>query len=236
MHAGRRAHAFLDELVEGGAGGALREERQHDVPAVAVRESLVGCELRGMTAEAALQIVLGRRQLVAGDGHHVLVGVGEDVLVEVVADAGSMGEQMLHGDAIVDQREVTAEQRSRRRVEADLVALDHRHERQGRQPLRSTGDAELRLRRIRNAEPAVGHPGRTLERDDSGAVDAHRSREPFVGHDPFDRFPEPVRFAVDVLHTVQRSTPCACGRRRFRDAHAPFARRCAPSMWKGRQR
>ena len=96
--------------MEGGAGGALREERQHDVPAVAVREFLVGRELRGMTAKGTLQIVLGRRQLVAGDGHQVLVGVGEDVLVDVVADAGSVGEQMLHGDAVVDQREVIAEQ------------------------------------------------------------------------------------------------------------------------------
>ena len=99
VHAGRRTHAFVDELVEGRAGGAFREERQHDVPAVAVREPLVGRELRGMTAEGALQIVVGRRQLVARDRHHVLVGVGEHVLVEEVADAGSVGEQMLHGDA-----------------------------------------------------------------------------------------------------------------------------------------
>ena len=204
VHAGRGANTFLDEVVERRTGGALRDERQHDVSAVAVRESFIRWELRRMTAEDA-HVVLGRRQLVAGDRHHVLVGVGEDVLVEIVADARAVGEQMFHGDAIVDQREVVAEHRPRRRVEVEFAALDQRHDRQRGEPLCSAGDAELCRRRVRDAEPTMGHTGRTLERDASHAVDAHGSRESMVGHDPFERVLQSVFVHLGVRHGMQRA-------------------------------
>ena len=47
-----------------------------------------------------------------GNRHDVVVDVVAGLLVEVVADAGAMGEQLLDGHRVVDEREVVAEHAS----------------------------------------------------------------------------------------------------------------------------
>ena len=84
---------------------SLGDQRQHDVAAVAVREALVGCELRRMPVENG-DVLLGGRELVHGDGHQVVVDVEVALLVEVVTDPRAMGEQMLDGDVVADERKV----------------------------------------------------------------------------------------------------------------------------------
>lgn len=56
------------------------------------------------------QVLLGRRELVDGDRHQVLLEILLDVLVQVVADAGPMGEQVLHRDVVADQGEVASQE------------------------------------------------------------------------------------------------------------------------------
>src|SRR5215216_529767 len=85
------ADAALHELVEGSAGRALRDEREHDVAAVAVGKALAGRELRWVAVENR-EVVLCRRELVHGDGHQILIEIEANLLVEVIPDPRAMCE------------------------------------------------------------------------------------------------------------------------------------------------
>jgi hypothetical protein len=70
--------------VERCPGGALCEQREHHVAAVAVREPLVRREL-GLEPVKRSEVVLGGSELVDGDGRHVVEGFVHDLIVVVVA-------------------------------------------------------------------------------------------------------------------------------------------------------
>ena len=88
------------------------------------------------------EVLLGRRELVHRDRHQVVVHVEVHVLVEVVADAGAVGEQLLDGHVVVDQREVLAEQRASGRREVERAVLDEAHDRERGEALRPARDPE----------------------------------------------------------------------------------------------
>ena len=117
---GRPAHALVDQIMERHTRGPLGEQRQHHVAAVAVDEPLAGLVLHRVTVQHG-QELLGGRQLVDRHGQDVVVVVVQFVLVEVVTDPGAVGEELLDGDAVVDQRQVGAEHRPGRRVQAELT-------------------------------------------------------------------------------------------------------------------
>ena len=98
--------------------GSLGDQREHDVAAVAVREALAGRELRRVPVEHG-EVLLGGRELVHRDRHQVVGELVLELLVEVVADARAVREQVLDRHVVVDEREVGAEHgpRGRREVE-----------------------------------------------------------------------------------------------------------------------
>ena len=104
-HSGRPADALVDQIMERHSRGPLGEQGQHHVSAVAVVEPLTGLVLHRVTVQHGEEL-LGGRQLVDRHGHDVVVVVVQFVLVEVVADAGAVSEELLDGDAVVDQRQV----------------------------------------------------------------------------------------------------------------------------------
>lgn len=59
-----------------------------------------------------------------GNRHDVRVPVFEQVLVEVVTNPRSMGEQVLDGHAIINERQIVAQLRPRRRIKSELATLD----------------------------------------------------------------------------------------------------------------
>ena len=98
----------LHELMEAAAAHPLGDEREHHVPAVAVGESLAGRELLREAVEGG-QERLGLGEQVQRQGEDVVVDLPVAVLVEVVADTGGVGEQVLDRDGVVDQGQVIAE-------------------------------------------------------------------------------------------------------------------------------
>ena len=140
----------------------LRDQGEHDVAAVAVGEALAGRELLRVPVED-VEIRLGRRELLRRDGQQVVREVQIELLVEVVADPRPVREQVLDRDALVDEREIGAEDRTRRRREAQSSVLDETHDDERRQSLRAARDAELRVGR-RSGSHARGRRARTRGR------------------------------------------------------------------------
>ena len=110
-HRGRLADPLLHQVVVADAAGPLGQQGQHHVAPVVVSETIVRREARRVPVEGD-QEVLRRHQLVDGNGHGVVVDVVAGALVEVVTDARPVAQEVLHGDAIVDQRQVVAEDRA----------------------------------------------------------------------------------------------------------------------------
>src|SRR4051812_43070207 len=100
-HPGRLENASPYKLVVAGAARSLDEQGQHDVPTVVVGEALAGGEDRRMTSQNG-EVRLGGGELMYRDREGVAGHVVEPVLVEVIADAGSVRKQMLHGDVVCD--------------------------------------------------------------------------------------------------------------------------------------
>jgi hypothetical protein len=161
VHARRFAHALTNELVEGHAARSLGDQREHHVAAVVVREPLAGCETAGVAVEHH-EVLLRRRELLHGNRHHV-VRCFEGVLVEVVADAGPVRQQVFDGDGVVDQREIRAQHGARRGRQIERARLDQAHDRERREALRAARDAEPSIGRVRDPVRAIGEPVRALE-------------------------------------------------------------------------
>ncbi len=167
--------------MEGNAARPLGDESEHDEAAVAVREALVRRELRRIAVESG-EVLLGCRELVHRHRHDVVVDVVIAVLVEVVADSGSMSEQVLHGHVVADQREVGAEQRASRCRELEHAVLDEAHDSESRQPLHPTRDCEPRVHLVPDLVAAVreterlrqDHLVRAIDPDDAGERDLGR--------------------------------------------------------------
>src|SRR3954470_8139923 len=106
-HPRGRADQVPDEVGERPGRHPLRDQGEQDVAAVAVGEALAGRELLRVTVEN-FEIRLGRRKLLSRDWKQVLREVQIELLVEVVADPRPVREQVLDGDALVDEREIGA--------------------------------------------------------------------------------------------------------------------------------
>jgi hypothetical protein len=178
-----------------------RDQREHDVAAVAVGEALARRELLRVPGED-LEICLGRREPLRRDGKQVVRKVQVELLVEVVADPRPVRQQMLDGDALVDERQVGAENRPRRRRKVESSLLDEAHDHQRGEPLRAARDAELRVGRVRNPVSPVGETVGADELDAVGTVDPDDAREARVGCDP-------AEIARESAHARARRARCS---------------------------
>jgi len=70
-HPGWPTHALRNQFMERCAGGALRDQCEHDVAAVAVGEAFTGWELARVSVEHPC-VWFGGRELVDGDGEDVV--------------------------------------------------------------------------------------------------------------------------------------------------------------------
>ena len=176
-HACRRVRtSLLNQELEGDTACPLGDERQYDEAAVVVRKALAWCEHLLMSGQHP-QIVLAAGQQVDGHRHHILGRVLERLLVEVVADAGPVTQQMLDGHTLIDQRKILSQQRASRSSELELSALDERHHRRGGDPFGAAGDAEKRVDAVRYAEAAMRQAIGAGERHLVPPVNAHHPGE-----------------------------------------------------------
>jgi hypothetical protein len=88
-HACRLADQRANQVVEPHAACSLGQERQHHESAVVVGEPFAGWKGRRVTVEEGHEL-LGRRQLVHPYRHQVVADVVDRLLIEVVADPGTM--------------------------------------------------------------------------------------------------------------------------------------------------
>ena len=107
---------------------------EHDVAPVAVGERRPWGELLREPVED-LQVVLARLQSVHGHGHHVVGDLAARRLVEVVADARAVAEEVLDRHPVVDQGQVGAEQGAGRGRQLERAELDQAHHHQRGEPL-----------------------------------------------------------------------------------------------------
>ena len=182
-HPRGRADEVADEVVEGPRRHPLRDQGEQDVAAVAVGEALARRELLRVPVED-VEICLRRRELLHRDGEQVFRQVQVELLVEVVADPRPVREQVFDGDALVDEREISAEDRTRRPREAESSFFDETHGHERGQHLRAACDAELRVGLVRNRMRAVGEPVRADDLDAVAPVDTDDAGEPCLGCDP----------------------------------------------------
>ena len=140
--------------MEWHARDPLGDQRKHDVAAVAVAEALTRGELH-LVPSQGYKVLLGRGQFVDRHWHQVVVPVGLGLLVEVVADARAVREQLLDGHLVVDQRQIRAKHRTRTRREGERPVLNQGHDCQCGQPFRAARDRKARLHGIRDHVAAV---------------------------------------------------------------------------------
>ena len=114
---------------------AFGNERQHDVAGVAVREALTGRVLARVAVEHR-EVVLGGRELVHWYRHHVLLDLESGFLVEVVADARPVRQEVLDRHAVVDHRQIAAEDGAGGRRELEHAFLDQAHDGERREAFR----------------------------------------------------------------------------------------------------
>ena len=158
------------------AADALGDEREHHVPAVAVGESLAGRELLREAVEGG-QERLGLGERMQRQGEDVVVDLPVAFLVEVVADTGGVGEQVLDRDRVVDQRQVVAEDRTHEVLEAELAGLDESHDHERGEALVAACGRDAGARGVRNAEGAVREPLAALERALVADIDGEHAGE-----------------------------------------------------------
>ncbi len=133
-HPGGSEDALLDELVERRLRRALRHQRQQHETAVAVGESRARrAHLRPAVEHRHER--LGVVELMQGAVDHV-VGDRTARLVDVVADARRVGQQVLDRDGVVDEREIVAEEGPHQVVERERPVIDERSDRDRGETLR----------------------------------------------------------------------------------------------------
>jgi len=103
------------------------------------------------------QVILRGHELVRGDGHDVVLGLPTGLLVEVVADSGSVRQQVLDRHAVVDQRQIAAQDGSCGRRELEHPFLDQARDRdgKGREALGTACEPEARVDLVRDLEGAM---------------------------------------------------------------------------------
>jgi hypothetical protein len=109
-----------------------------------------------------------------------------------------VGQEVLDRHVVVDQRQVLAQERAGRRGQAEVAGLDQADHGQGGEGLRSAGDAEAGVDRVRDAKSAVRPAVRLGELHPVAPVDAHHTGEP-------GRCSDRVDSALEVVHPRNRS-------------------------------
>ena len=84
---------------------------------------------------------------------------------------------MLHGDAVVDQRQILAQDRPGGGGQRQGALLDERHDGEGGEPLVAAGQREPGGGGVGDAPAPVGPPVRDVELDRAVPLDAHHARE-----------------------------------------------------------
>ena len=107
-HSRRAGHPLTDGLCVRRACRPLEQRGEDHVATVAIREVGVGHELLRVAVQSC-QVPGGPVERVHGHAHRVVEPVEVGVLVEVVADARAMLQQVANGHAPVDQRQLVAE-------------------------------------------------------------------------------------------------------------------------------
>ena len=207
LETSRLAHALPHEVVVRHAARALGDEREHDEAAVAVGEVRACGELRRVAVEDP-HVVLGPEECVHGNREDV-VGDLElvVVLVEVVADPGAMGKQMLDRDVVGDEGKVVSEHGACGRVEREHAVLDEAHHRERGHALETARGRELRLGCVRRSRVTAREPVAALDDDLVPAVDPDGSREARLLGDRVD-------IALEVGHRADATRRCVRGARR----------------------
>ena len=176
---------------------AFGNERQHDVACVAVREALAGRKLARVAVEHR-EVVLGGRELVHRYRHHVLLDLESGFLVEVVADARPVRQEVLNRHAVVDQRQIATEDGAGERRELEHAFLDQAHDGERREAFRPARDSEARVDRVRDLEAAMRKAVRPRELDPVAFVDPNDTREPSFGR-------KGVELASEIRHAADAS-------------------------------
>ena len=162
--------------MERNAAGSFGDQREDHEATVAVRELLAGGELRGEAVEHGEEL-LGLCQLAHGDGHQIVGGVVLDVLVDVVTDTRSMGQEVLDGDGIVDQWQVAAKDRAAGVDSSSVPSTIRLTTASAVIPFTALATANCVSIVLANAEPAMGKAVRLCEFDLVAAIDAHHAGE-----------------------------------------------------------
>lgn len=144
------------------------------------------------------QELLRALQLVHRDRHQVVGDLVPGGLVEVVADARPVGEQMLDGDTVADEPQVGSQHRTRRRCQIEHSVLDQPYDGQRRQTLGGTGRREPGRDRVGDAVGAVGEPERLLEPHVAGVIDPHDAGKPGAARDVVNPVRESSRRGVSL--------------------------------------
>ena len=184
--ADQRAH----QLVVADAARALGEEREHDVPAVVVGEALARRGTRSGSRRAPRRYCSAVASSCTGTGITYAVDVVERVLVEVVADPRPVGEQVLDGHVVGDQRQVVAQQRPAVVASSSVPRSTSAITTSAVRPLVAARGRELRVDGVRDLVGAVGEPVGGADSVSPRAVDADHAGEPGASRHLVDRLLE----------------------------------------------
>ena len=114
------------------------------------------------------------------------------LLVDVVADAGAVSQQMLDVHTVVDQRQIVSQYRARGSGQFEFAALDEGHHGQGGHALGAARDAETRVDAVGDAMAAVRQAVGAGERGASVAVNADNAGKAGRRGDLVDRLRQVV--------------------------------------------
>ena len=115
-HAGRLGDPLANEVVVRAPRGHFQGDREHDECPVVVGERRSGGGSLGASFDRR-HVVRGRRQAMDRDVHDVVVDVVVLVLVEVVTEAGSVGEHLPDRGGRVDRIEPLRQDAAQRGVQ-----------------------------------------------------------------------------------------------------------------------
>lgn len=119
------------------------------------------------------------------DGQNVVDGVSLDLLIEVVADARSVREQVFDRHRFVDEWQIVPEHRAGGGAEIQPTLFDQAHDRQSGESLGPAGDPEPRVDLVRDL-PAPMRETVGLDELDPAPVDTHDAGERRLGGDQID--------------------------------------------------
>ncbi len=173
LHAGRPGDVLPDVVVVILARGHLDDAAQHQEAGVGVAPARARLELQRLVLDQGHEVAHGAE---AGAG-----GVHEG-LVEVVAEAARVREQMLDADAggRLRRRELRQERRQRL-VEGQVPALHELGNGHGGEHLVHGAEVELRIDAVGDREVLAGLPVRPLEDDLVAARQGDGAREAVRG-------------------------------------------------------